>query len=726
MANDCRSGLYLLLISIHGLIRARDLELGRDADTGGQTKYVVDLARALAQLPEIKQVDLVTRRIVDASVDGDYAEREEPLCDNAKIARIDAGPDEYLPKEQLWDYLDIFIDHLWEYLQHQPKQPDILHSHYADAGYVATRLSHLSGIPVVHTGHSLGRDKRRRLLAAGLTAQQLDDQYNINRRIEAEEEVLANASLVITSTHHEIAEQYELYDFYRPDSMQVIPPGTNLQQFHPPQLGEDPIKVSKSIRRFLDEPDKPMILTLSRPDPRKNIATLITAYGESKALQDQANLVIIAGNRSDIRKMEDGPRSVLTELLVLIDFYDLYGKVAIPKQHLPEEVPAIYRLAANSRGVFVNPALTEPFGLTLLEAAASGLPFIATENGGPVDIVKNCQCGVLVDPLDAEAMREAIKNILFNGGVWRKNSSLGIKNVATKYSWQTHARKYLAVIQPIIESQEPVVYSPAILKASPHVDRLIVSDLDKTLLSDTQGLKEFTRLIRTRRNFTAFGIATARRLDSVLVMLKKYDIPMPDILITSLGTEIYYSQALNLSTDWAKHVDHHWNPKAVRRILAEVPGLTLQEDREQSEFKISYYINSNVEGSPDKQTIVSLLRQEEQSVNVFLSQGQNLDITPVRASKGLALRYVAKIWNIPMEHILVAGGSGTDEDMMVGSTLSVVVSNRQHEALEYVHNEKHIYLAKQPNAKGILEAIEYYQFFSDEPGALAPLQGDIA
>lgn len=41
--------LYILLISVHRLVRGHDLELGRDADTGGQTKYVVDLAKALAQ-----------------------------------------------------------------------------------------------------------------------------------------------------------------------------------------------------------------------------------------------------------------------------------------------------------------------------------------------------------------------------------------------------------------------------------------------------------------------------------------------------------------------------------------------------------------------------------------------------------------------------------------------------------------------------------------------------
>jgi len=58
---------YLVLISIHGLIRGHNLELGRDADTGGQTKYVVDLAKALAEQDDIERVDLITRRIVDAN-----------------------------------------------------------------------------------------------------------------------------------------------------------------------------------------------------------------------------------------------------------------------------------------------------------------------------------------------------------------------------------------------------------------------------------------------------------------------------------------------------------------------------------------------------------------------------------------------------------------------------------------------------------------------------------
>ena len=65
--------------------------------------------------------------------------------------------------------------------------------------------------------------------------------------------------------------------------------------------------------------------------------------------------------------------------------------------------------------MFVNPALTEPFGLTLIEAAASGLPFVATEDGGPRDIVANCKSGVLVDPLDSQALAEALSD--FDGAI---------------------------------------------------------------------------------------------------------------------------------------------------------------------------------------------------------------------------------------------------------------------------------------------------------------------
>ena len=199
--------LYIVLISVHGLIRGKNLELGRDADTGGQTKYVVELARALGEHPDVEQVDLFTRRLIDPALDNDYSQHVESLGKNASIIRLDCADQMYLPKEQLWDHLDIFSDNLLSHLNKHERLPHIIHSHYADAGYVGTRLAHQLSIPLVHTGHSLGRSKRKRLLASGVKSEEIEKRYNMAKRINAEETTLGVADIVITSTFQEIDEQ---------------------------------------------------------------------------------------------------------------------------------------------------------------------------------------------------------------------------------------------------------------------------------------------------------------------------------------------------------------------------------------------------------------------------------------------------------------------------------------------------------------------------------------
>ncbi|MDH3449895.1 MAG: HAD-IIB family hydrolase [Gammaproteobacteria bacterium] len=703
-------GKYLLVISIHGLIRGHDLELGRDADTGGQTKYVVDMTTALAIREDVERVDLVTRRVVDDAISEDYAQPLEQLSDKAHIVRIDAGPEEYIAKEQLWDHLDSFMDNLLHWLNEQNRMPDIVHSHYADAGYVGVRLANLLGIPLVHTGHSLGRDKRKRLLARGLSREEIEATYNIARRIEAEEEVLANASLVVTSTHNEIEEQYGLYNYYDPDRMAVIPPGTNLEQFHPPSQDES-IDFAKQVDRFLIKPDKPLILALSRPDERKNILTLIEAFGESKALQLAANLLIVAGNRDDIRDLDSGAQSVLTNILLLVDAYDLYGRVAFPKFHRADEVPDIYRLVALRRGVFINPALTEPFGLTLLEAAASGLPLVATENGGPVDIIGNCHNGELVDPLDRAAITEALLKLLRDRVAWSRASRNGLQGVRKHYSWRAHARSFLDKIAELPEQAGGVPHKPLEPARLRHRDRALFTDLDQNLVGNPSALMRFIEVMRANRQRVIFGVATGRRIDTALALMKKHNIPRPDVLISSLGTRIHYSQALDEDDYWASHIDHNWNPKQIQSVLSDLPGMKLQPKVEQTSFKISYYYDA--QKAPTVEEVISLIRKKELTANVIFSFGQYLDILPSRASKGQALRYVSQLLEFPLEHTLVAGGSGADEDMMRGNTLAVVVGNRHHEELSGLVEQQRIYFADKPHAEGILEAIDHYRFFDD-------------
>lgn len=710
-----QDGLYLMLISVHGLIRGHDLELGRDADTGGQVKYVVELTRALAEHPRVKQVDLLTRLVDDPKVSKDYARPEEPLGDKARLVRIPCGPRRYLRKEVLWPHLDSFADNALRYLRRIGRIPDVIHSHYADAGYVGGRLAGLLGVPLVHTGHSLGREKERRLLDQGVKSESIERNYNIGQRIEAEEFALDNAAVVIASTSQEVQDQYSIYDNYQPENMVVIPPGVELERFRPPPRTWFNPPIFLELERFLREPRKPMILALSRADERKNIATLLHAYGGNAALRQSANLVLIAGNRDDLDAMEKGPRRVLREILMLIDRYDLYGRVAYPKHHQADDVPQLYRLAAKSGGVFVNPALTEPFGLTLIEAAASGLPLVATEDGGPREILAHCRNGMLIDPLNVEAMGQALYEAVTNHGQWRRWARNGIQGAHRHYSWSGHVETYMREVDKVIrKTKRNSAAAPAKSKL-PISDRLLVSDIDNTLIGDREALRALLARISGAPERVGFGIATGRRLESALRVLKEWGVPLPDVLVTAVGTEIHYGRQLELDAGYQQHLDYRWEPQALRDVMAGFAGVRMQPASEQRRYKISYYIDPLK--APGVRTISAQLRQAGLHANVVFSHGMYLDLLPVRASKGSAIRYLADKWGIPVDSILVAGDSGNDEEMLNGNTLGVVVGNHSEE-LEALRGRERIYFAKGEYAWGILEGIRHYDFF----GAMQPVE----
>ncbi len=707
-----KKGIRIALLSLHGLIRGENLELGRDEDTGGQTKYVVELARALAERPDVSRVDLITRQIMDDRVSDDYAQPEEVIGENAYIIRIPFGPRRYLYKAKLWPYMEVFVDQCLNYFQRNRTVPDIIHGHYADAGYGGGQLARLLGIPFVFTGHSLGRVKKERLMESGVSLKKIETTYRISRRIEAEEFALETCSLIVTSTHQEVRQQYEKYDNYIPERMEVIPPGVNLESFHPPEGDTDDSEIAPMIDRFLDDPSKPMIVAMARPDERKNIERLVLTYGESPQLQREANLVLILGNRDDIREMPSGQRAVLFNILTLIDVYDLYGKVAYPKHHRADDVPEIYRMIARSRGVFINPAMTEPFGLTLLEAAASGVPIVATNDGGPSDIIANCKNGILIDPFDSEAIEKALLRALTEPETWSQWSKDGYKNVHEHYSWQRHAERYLRDVKEVLDvfKSSPAITGRRKTRPLTGVDRIVIADIDNTLTGDDEAMRQFFDLLENTEAGVGFGIATGRRFEEVMRIMDEYHMPQPEILITSVGTEMYYGKNLTPDASWRKHIDFRWEPEKVRAALDSIPGLYPQEEHEQSTFKISYGIDFSE--SPGLASIRRILRENGVRVKVIVSLGMFLDIIPARAGSGLCIRHMAFKWGFPLEHILVAGDSGNDEEMLAGSTLGVVVGNYSHE-LEKLRKYPRIYFAEKFHAAGIMEGVEYYDFLND-------------
>lgn len=717
------NGLYIMLISIHGLVRGHNLELGRDADTGGQTKYVVELAQALAKHPDVGQVDLLTRQVFDAKVDNDYAEPIEMLTEtagengNVRIVRIHCGPRRYLRKEVLWPYLDGFIDNVLQHIRRVGRIPDFIHGHYADAGYVATHLAQLLGVPMAFTGHSLGRVKQQRLLEKGLKASSIESHYNLAQRIEAEEIALGNANLMVTSTNQEVEEQYKLYENYHPRRMTVIHPGVDLSCFYKSNTPENASPMKAELSRFLNHLKKPMVLAIARPDERKNLATLVRAFGENKALHEMANLVIVVGNRDDINGLDKGAREVLTQLLLLIDQYDLYGRVAYPKHHESEHIEDLYRMAAKSKGVFVNPALTEPFGLTLIEAAACGLPIVATEDGGPRDIIELCKNGVLIDPLDADALGMTIHGALENKSRWSQWSKQGLKGAHKYFSWESHANKYIRIVQRVIHKPRRANHQVTTRNRSrlPILDRILVCDIDNTLLGDDKGLKALFVAIEEGRRLKGnhkigLAFATGRVLESALEIIKEENLPTPDFLISSVGSEIHYGHGMLEDYSWQQHIDYRWRPQDLRKALRNIPGLKMQAADAQSAHKISYYLDP--EKAPTVREIQAHLRHLDLHAKLIYSHGKFLDLLPVRASKGLAIRYLSIKWGLPPERILVAGDSGNDEDMLSGNTLGLVVGNYSPE-LARLKGRERVYFANSHYAWGILEGIQHYDFMDN-------------
>jgi len=703
-------GLYIMSLSVHGLMRGSDIELGRDADTGGQVLYVLDQARVLARQPEVHLVEVITRQVWDKRVDDTYAQPREEMGEGARIVRLPFGPKRYLYKERLWPYLPTLVDQIMRLVRARGRAPDLIHGHYADAGFVGSQVAKILGIPFLFTGHSLGRVKKARLLEQGQSPDALEDRYNFSHRIEAEEGALETATLVIASTRQEVREQYEIYDHYEPDRKVVIPPGVDLGRFSPPVGDEDFGAIGSEVGRFLADPGKPLIMAMARADERKNFATLVEAFGTNQTLREKANLLLVMGNREDIRTLPSGPKRVLTDILVLIDRYDLYGSVAYPKGHGPDDTPHLYRMAAASGGIFVNPALTEPFGLTLIEAAASGLPIVATNDGGPQDIVEACRNGLLVDPRDPGVMGQRLVEALEDEDRWRSWAENGVEGVHRSFSWESHARRYLSEIRLALGNAlfDERRRSLSRRHRLPRLDRILVTDVDNTLTGDADALKTLEAALEEAGHKVGFAVATGRSLSRALEIFQELGLRTPDILISATGTEIHYGAPLVRDRSWDRQIRYRWDPDGVRDSLSRLHGLRIAEEACTTPLRLRFRLAQS-----DPPTIAQIrqqLRRDGLNVTATLDHERDLDVTPVRASPGLAIRFIAHKWNVAPRRILVAGDSGNDADMLSGETLGVVVGNHTAE-LNELEGHPRVYFAEGHHAWGVLEGIQHYDFF---------------
>ncbi|MGI4954849.1 MAG: glycosyltransferase [Janthinobacterium lividum] len=423
------------------------IRYGITADTGGHIAYVLEAARAQAGLPQVDSVSVVTRLFEDEHLGADYARASERLGAKATIDRIATANRRYLEKEDLSRDLPAFADALCAHLIGRPRRPDVLHAHFADAAQVAEVVRRRLGIPFVYTPHALGMDKR------GMAA----DDPRLDQRIAAERGALAEADAVIVSTRNEADRQVAAY--------QVPGLENRLWQISPgvPQLGMG-LRSHRSggpapwqptpWDRSLDDAAKPIILAIARPIRKKNLVGLVRAFAANDELRRRTNLVILAGQHEG-GVPSDEQRAVVAELRRWAATPALRGRFALPDRHDTADAAALYRRAA-AGGVFVNPALHEPFGLTLIEAAAAGVPVVATGRGGPADIIATTGHGLLVDPLDEPAIGAACLRVVSDPALHRRLSRAGLDN-AHWFSWSRYADRSVALYATLGRAARPAL-----------------------------------------------------------------------------------------------------------------------------------------------------------------------------------------------------------------------------------------------------------------------------
>lgn len=690
--------MHLLHISLQGCLKAGGVSYGLTADTGGHIKYLLDLTESLAAADPNLQQTVVTRWFDDAHFEGAYQAFTEQLGKNVTLRRIKGGTSRYLSKEDLHRDQESFDRALLcEIAEGSLPMPDLVHAHYADAATSARRLEKRFGVPYVFSGHSLGRVKLKELDC--LTTESLQ------RRIETEEDAIAGAAIVIASSRSEAEEQLGLYAQYDPVKVRIMRPGTVL----PDAPSTVRSAFESKLNRFLKDPSKPLIGAMARPVARKNLRALVEAYGRSAFLQEHANLLILAGCRMRINEMPTEEKECLLELLQLIDEYDLYGKVALPKDHDPSEVAAFYQLLAEKKGVFVNPARHEPFGLTLLEAASFGVPLVATQNGGACEIVEETGAGVVIDPFsDAQkSLREALESVLGNEAAYRAFAQKAQQSQIL-YSWQAHAQRYLKMADQIRTNVSGAFPTKRVGR------RLVCCDIDDTLTGDYDALQQLAAWLDDHPEMV-FVISTGRRVCSAVEILKRWDAPLPKYLVTSVGSEIYrVGESLDVleeDTQWAKKTGEGWVARRVETLVQEcVAEVFMQPSNLQRARKSGFYYTAMAGETPGlvERKFSRFLREHGVRVNVVYSHGRYLDVLPPTASKGDALEYLCQELKIRREHAIAAGDSGNDRNMLERAGRSVVVGGGRGE-LDVLRGQPGIHFAKSSYAAGVLEGLQKWE-----------------
>ena len=483
----------IAIISPHGWFGQTNA-LGKP-DTGGQVVYILDQVRALErhlkteiQLTglEVNPKIIVLTRLIPEAEDTTCNQRMEKIfqSDNCWILRVPFRDKQYnvvkhwVSRFKIWPYLEIFAeDASKELLGEFQGRPDLIIGNYSDGNLVASLLSDKLDVIQCTIAHALEKTK---YAFSDIEWQENEQDYHFSIQYTADIFSMNKSDFIITSTLQEIIGtedtmgQYESYQFFTmPDLYQVIsginlfapkfnviPPGVDEELYFPYYEKEKRIEhkwkqwekrlfydESKDIFGKLDDPDKLPIFTMARFDKIKNITGLIHAFGMSKKLQKSCNLIFAAGTIHIKDSSDVEERSEITKAYDLIERFNLHGKIRWLPSINKLDTGEVYRIIADHKGFFVQPALFEAFGLTIIEAMASGLPTFAPKFGGPLEIIEYGVNGFLLNTSKPELISKSLEDFIdqckADRNLWKTISSNGVQRVHDRFNWKSYSQRLI-------------------------------------------------------------------------------------------------------------------------------------------------------------------------------------------------------------------------------------------------------------------------------------------
>ncbi|MFC1482736.1 glycosyltransferase [Candidatus Margulisiibacteriota bacterium] len=463
-------------------------------DTGGQVVYILDEVKALEKrIIQSRQkigctgkpaIIILTRLIPDAG----KTTCNQPLekVDGTECCWILRVPfkdttgevvNDWMSRFDISEYLDQFVEDSYEAIQKVlDGNPNLIIGNYTDGNVVATKLGEKFDITVGMVAHALEKNKYP---LSDARWEELEDHYHFSFQFTNDLLAMNKTDFVITSTFQEISGnedllgQYESYSYYSLPGLytmrkgidiydakfQVIPPGVSEDLYFPfyekdrrdalftRELEEDLFEKEDMVVGKLSDTNKIPIFTMARLDKIKNIVGLVEAYGVNKDLQNICNLLFAGGHNDLERSNDDEEREQIKKVNELLDAYNLHDKVRWLEAQDKERGAEMYKIIAEQGGIFVQPALYEAFGLTVLEAMVCGLPTMATKYGGPSEILVDGECGYLINSHDVHSLGDAILQFVSdtqkNKDLWKRISEAGIRRVQENFTWDLYAEKVL-------------------------------------------------------------------------------------------------------------------------------------------------------------------------------------------------------------------------------------------------------------------------------------------